>query len=296
MLRSFPLRSPQSVLPLLIAKQYRMLHLKLSHAIFKEGSGHSDRPPLFVLHGLFGSKQNWQSLAKAMARNGNMTIITADARNHGDSPHNDVMTYHSMADDLFRLITDLGYKQADVLGHSMGGKTAMVMGLGQRGLVRKLIIEDVAPCRSPVDFDFRRYLAAMKATRVDDGLSLAEARASIDKQLQHAVSSLPVRAFLLQNFVQRSDGSFGWRLNLAGIGANLDGLFDFPGSSTSYGGETLFIGGSASSYLRDINGLHSQVRLLFPSAKFHEISGAGHWVHSERPHEFQQAVLNFLST
>lgn len=264
--------------------------VKLAYATFQNTKQLAQGPPILFLHGLLGSKRNWQSIAKSISKTGRKTI-TVDARSHGESPHAADMTYASMASDVVELLHDLGIKQSILVGHSMGGRIAMTIALTQPDLVSQLVVADVSPVGSPADpkSTFQGFLAAMQGVFFDQSLeSLSEVRREVAAQLEDVFPDPGVRQFILTN-VEKRDDVYQWRVNLDAIGKQLDHLRSFPEFDTSYHGDTLFIGGSESRHLR----LEHEpcIKRLFPKAKIQFIAEAGHWVHSDKPHDFLR-ILN----
>lgn len=240
--------------------------------------------PLLVLHGLFGQGGNWTSIARRLAAR--RRVLLADLRNHGDSPHDPRMDYPAMAEDLAALIGGEGGRM-DVLGHSMGGKAAMLLALTEPARVGRLVVVDIAPVSYPPSF--RPYAEAMAAIPLAPGLRRAEA----DAALAEAVPEGGVRAFLLQN-LKLGEGAPRWRCNLPVITAALETISGFPAleDGTQWPGEALFVAGEKSPYL-DARG-RAATLARFPAAAFAVIPGAGHWVHAEAPEAFLRAVLPFL--
>lgn len=240
--------------------------------------------PLLVLHGLFGQRGNWSSIARRLAAS--RRVLLADLRNHGDSPHDARMDYQAMAEDIAALIAAEGGAM-DVLGHSMGGKAAMLLALAEPARLRRLVVVDIAPVTYPSAF--RPYAEAMAAIPLRPGLRRAEA----DAALREAVPDAGVRAFLLQN-LRFGDGAPAWRCNLAVITAALDAISGFPAlpEAARWEGEALFVAGENSAYL-DARG-RAATLARFPAAAFAVVPGAGHWVHAEAPEAFLAAVMPFL--
>ena len=238
--------------------------------------------PLLIAHGLFGTGRNWGVLAKRISTN--RQVVTVDMRNHGDSFRAISNTYADMAADLADVIESLG-GQADVLGHSMGGKAAMVLALSRSNLVRKLIVADIAPVaygHSQSD-----KIAAMKA--VD--LSVVTRRRDADVQLAETIKDAALRAFLLQSLTLSVEGA-GWKLNLDALEAAMADIIGFPDVGAVHNGETLFLSGGDSDYVQATD--YARILTLFPNAKFEQIEGAGHWLHAQKPREFEAAVSGFL--
>lgn len=256
-------------------------------------------PPLLVLHGLFGSKANWHSLCKAMQLQTRppRKILAVDARNHGDSPHHSEHTYEAMVTDVRHLMRDerLGQRVC-LLGHSMGGRTAMAFALRHPQQVERLIVVDVSPVSMPPSMNpMAKYFVAMQQVRLPQGVPLSVARQQADTSLASVVPHRGVRSFLLTNLVQTPDGSFRWRINLRGLLSNFANIGAFPtfGGQAVYAGPTAFIVGGNSDYVNPDD--HSRIRKLFPQVEFYTIPEAGHWVHSEKPQDFLQIVLEILN-
>jgi pimeloyl-ACP methyl ester carboxylesterase len=243
-------------------------------------------PPLIILHGLFGSSRNWASHARHLSET--HRVFTLDLRNHGASPWAESMTYREMAEDVGAFLVGHGLEGATVLGHSMGGKTAMLLALERGDLIGRLIVVDIAPV--PYGHSHLPYIEAMRA--VD--LSAAARRGEVDWALRDAVPDAGLRGFLLHNLASE-EGRLRWRINLAGLGDNMDTLIGYPDDLTglSYGGPTLFLAGATSDYLLAEH--HPYIRALFPAAEIDAIPGAGHWVHAEQPQAFLARVQAFLA-
>ena len=256
-----------------------MTNIQLAAQVTGEGT------PLIILHGLFGSGRNWGSIARAL---GDIRQVHAlDLRNHGASAWSDGMSYELMAEDVANYIEKRGLAPCDILGHSMGGKTAMRLALTQPDLVEKLIVVDIAPV-GYIRESFPEYITAMR--RVD--LTTTTRRAEVDAELADAIPDASLRAFLLQNLVSEH-GRFQWRINLAGIAPNLPAIIDFPSHHDCFGGPTTFLAGERSDYIRPRD--EAVIRHLFPHAKLIEIGNSGHWPHAEQPERFLKLVRSALS-
>lgn len=239
--------------------------------------------PLLIAHGLFGTARNWGVLAKRLATE--RQVISVDMRNHGSSFRAASNTYGDMAGDLARVIEN-GGSSANVLGHSMGGKAAMMLALSRPDLVGKLVVADIAPVgysHSQLD-----KIEAMQA--VD--LSVVTRRRDADEQLVERVKDAQLRSFLLQSLTLGEDGA-SWKLNLDALGAAMDDVIGFPDTNATFEGEVLFLHGGKSNYVQPAH--HDHILSLFPNARFEMIEGAGHWLHAEKPREFEAAVRGFLA-
>jgi pimeloyl-ACP methyl ester carboxylesterase len=250
------------------------------------GAAGGGEPPLVLLHGLFGQAQNFGAVQKVLAAS--RRVVALDLRNHGASPHDPEMDYAAMAADVVETLEALGALPAVVLGHSMGGKVAMMLALTRPELVARLIVADIAPVPYPPFF--RAYAEALQAIPLHPGLNRREA----DAALARAIDNPGIRAFLLQNLRLDSDPP-AWRNGLAEIAAALpaiEAVPDFP-PGARYDGPVLVLSGERSDYVREE---HRPVfRALFPAARFTRIKGAGHWLHAEKPEGFMAAVSAFLA-
>ncbi|MAM60674.1 alpha/beta fold hydrolase [Maritimibacter sp. UBA3975] len=238
------------------------------------------RPPVLIVHGLFGSGRNWGVIAKRLADS--RRVVTVDMRNHGDSPRADSQSYPEMARDLAEVIGEIG-GTADVIGHSMGGKAAMVLALTRPDCVNRLIVADIAPVAYG-----HSQMALVEAMQALD-LSGIETRSDADAALAEAVAEKGVRSFLLQSLDVR-EGQ--WKLNLDVLGRDMDVVTGFPDVTGSFEGPTLFLAGAESDYVRPEH--REIIKTLFPEARQAKIPGAGHWLHAEKPREFEAAARAFL--
>ncbi|MEM1375714.1 MAG: alpha/beta fold hydrolase [Pseudomonadota bacterium] len=234
--------------------------------------------PLVIAHGLFGSARNWGVIAKRMAAH--RRVICVDMRNHAGSFWSDDMSYEAMAGDLAQVLEPLD--GADLLGHSMGGKAAMVAALKGAPL-RRLIVADIAPV-----IYTHTQMPLIDAMEALDLASIAT-RADADAALSARVEDATVRAFLLQSLDVRAGR---WLLNLPALRANMDAIIGFPDVSTAAEVPAFFLSGAASDYVQP--DARATIKALFPAARFARIPGAGHWLHAEKPREFEAAVTAFL--
>jgi esterase len=239
--------------------------------------------PLLILHGLFGSLDNWGSQAKALAQQ--FQVISVDLRNHGRSPHSDEMSYAAMAQDLIELLDSLNSARARILGHSMGGKVAMQLALNVPERIERLIVVDIAPVQYPHHHDdvFKGLFAVE--------LNTLKSRADAEKQLAPLVEDPMVRAFLLRNLYRTDAGGFAWRINLEGLHRSYAGIAAAP-QGTPFEGPTLFIKGGNSDYIRPHH--RDALLALFPNAGYKVIDGAGHWPQAEKPALTTRLIENFL--
>jgi len=231
--------------------------------------------PLLIAHGLFGSARNWGVLAKRFSQV--RPVVVVDMRNHAASPWYDTHSYFDLAGDLAQVMD----QPMDVLGHSMGGKAAMVLALQHADIVSKLIVADIAP----VTYSHSQMgpIKAMRGVNLEAVSNRSEAKAQLTN-LEPGVDD-----FLLQSLDLKDKR---WRLNLDVLEAEMDKIIGFPDVSGSFGGDTLFLSGANSDYVQ--REARPQIKALFPAAKFAKIPGAGHWLHAEKPREFEAAVTAFL--
>ncbi len=236
-------------------------------------------PPLLIAHGLFGSARNWGAIARRMADT--RLVLAVDMRNHGESGWYRGHSYGEMAGDLAEVIAPHG--QADVLGHSMGGKAAMHLALTQGGLINRLVVVDIAPVA--YGHSLNHLIAAMRALDIA-GL---DSRAEADRRLAPAIEDPALRAFLLQSLDLKEAR---WRLNLDILEQAMQATTGWPGTQGRFDGPTLFLTGALSDYVRPEH--WPEIRAGFPNASHAGIAGAGHWLHAGKPREFEAALRAFL--
>ena len=249
-----------------------------------EAYGHGRGEPLIILHGLFGSADNWHAVCSKLAPS--LKVFSLDQRNHGRSPHSPDMDYALMAQDVLHFIQSQGISEAFVMGHSMGGKTAMQLALLHPSVVRKLIVVDMSPrSYSP---GHREILARLLAL----DLSHFQTRQQMEAALAPAVSDLSTRRFLLKNAVREDSGGFRWRIGLEEILQNLPQLTAALSSDRPFEKLALFIRGEKSDYLLEDD--WPLIQRLFPQASLQTIPGAGHLLHVEETELFLKTVQEFL--
>ncbi|KAK4127711.1 alpha/beta-hydrolase [Parathielavia appendiculata] len=259
--------------------------------------------PIIFMHGLFGSKKNNRTISKVLARDLGRHIYAVDLRNHGDSPHDQRHDYLAMAADVADFIRQHGLKEPTLIGHSMGAKTAMVLALQEPNLVANMVAVDNAPVDARLSSEFPRYIQGMK--KIDEAGVTRQAEA--DRILEEYEKNFTIRQFLLGN-LHRPDGSATqkFRVPLHILGKALDHLGDFPlkhpsavlgdfhfknPSEVRFAKPSLFIRGTQSTYVPDE--VIPLIGHFFPMFELVDID-AGHWVISEKPEEFRQAVVRFL--
>jgi pimeloyl-ACP methyl ester carboxylesterase len=240
--------------------------------------------PIVLLHGLFGAARNFGAVQRRLATSAR--VIALDLRNHGRSPHASGMDYPTMAADVLETLHALQALPCVLIGHSMGGKTAMRVALDAPDAVERLLISDIAPVTYRAGF--RGYAEAMAAL----DLSGEPTRAGLDAALAPTVADPAVRAFLLQNV--RLGPPASWRIGLREIAAGLPDIeaWPTPPAEARYAGPTLFVAGGASDYIRPEH--RAPIRARFPAAHFVTLRKAGHWVHADDPEGFLQLTETFL--
>ena len=248
---------------------------------FIDHPGPEDYPPLIIAHGLFGSGRNWGVIAKRLSDT--RRVIAVDHRNHGSSPWFQSHSYHDLAQDLKDVIAHIG-APCDVMGHSMGGKAAMVLAIKDPDLVARLCIADIAPVA--YGHDQTQFIKAMQS--VD--FSNVKSRAEVREQLGLSIDDAGLRDF----FVQSVDIEHRrWRLNLDILEKEMPKILGFPDTKGHFEKKTLFLSGGNSSYV--LPEMREKIKTLFPSAVFARIPNAGHWIHAERPRAFEEALRVFFN-
>lgn len=240
----------------------------------------TDKPPLLIAHGLFGSARNWGVIAKRLADS--RQVIAVDMRNHGASPWSNSHSYEDMADDLAEVISDIGGPM-DVIGHSMGGKASMMLALRHAAMVRRLVVADIAP----VEYTHTQlaYIQAMRSVDLSQITRRSEAESRLaDQGVDKA----------LQSFFTQSLDVAGkrWRLNLDALEAEMPKIMSFPDTTDTWDGAVLFLTGGMSDYVRPEH--RDLIRDRFPKARFAKIPDAGHWLHADKPRAFETTVRIFL--
>lgn len=239
--------------------------------------------PLLILHGLFGSADNWFTISKELKDNYKLYLI--DQRNHGDSPQSTDWNYDLMVDDLKELIDDEGLEKVYLMGHSMGGKTAMNFALKYPEKVEKLIVADIAPRYYAV-----HHLSILEGLNALD-LSEIQSRKDADDELSKYIPEIGIRQFLLKSLGRDAEG-FMWKINLPVITANINEVGKALPEGKSFSGPTLFMAGSNSSYIQQSD--LEDIDAFFPSNEIEFIADAGHWLHAEQPDAVVEEIRKFL--
>jgi esterase len=248
--------------------------------LFFRESGEGE--PLIILHGLFGSSDNWYSHAKTFAPY--FKVYLVDQRNHGQSPHSSNFNYKTLTTDLEDFLNEHSIKDPIILGHSMGGKTAMNFAVKNPDKLKSLIVVDIVPKSYPIHHD--HILEGLQA--ID--LTSNQSRSEVDKQLARHVEEVDVRQFLLKN-LSRTENGFEWKINLNGIEENIEVIGEGMQYVGTFNGPALFVKGAKSNYYKP--GDEDAIKKIFPQAEFKTLD-TGHWVQAEKPKEFAETVLKFL--
>lgn len=244
-------------------------------------------PPLIILHGLFGSSSNWRRIGRSLA--GQHRVLAADLRNHGRSPQAETMSYGEMVEDVFAMMDREGLRRAALLGHSLGGKVAMLAALQQPARIDRLIVVDIAPVQ--YRHDHVEIITALR--RID--LTRVLQRADADVQLRQWIADIRLRGFLLQNLTS-TGRRYRWRLGLSGIARALEELSGFPEITPScrFWAKSLFVRGEQSNYM--VPEHYPTIRARFPLAEIVTIPSASHWVHADQPERFLSVLEDFFTS
>jgi len=264
--------------------------MKLFYRKYGEG------PPLIILHGLYGSSDNWVSIAKKISAR--FTVFLPDQRNHGQSPHSVVHDYESMSNDLHEFAIDNKLGKFFLAGHSMGGKTAALFALKWPELLDGLIIADISPfeTKSGNSESYNQHLSILGILGETD-ISKAASRAEIESILTDRIRSERERALIMKNIRRNDDGSFSWKTNNSSLLKNIDNILDsITVKERTFeqvtGFPVIFLKGENSGYLPSDD--KSKILKLFPAAEFRIIKNAGHWLHTDNPEAMIEAFLDLL--
>ena len=248
----------------------------------EDGSG----PVVVILHGLLGSLDNWASFAKQLVKQG-FHVITVDQRNHGHSPHSNEMTYDLMADDLKELLDDKGIEQAVILGHSMGGKTAMIFSMKYPVYVNGLLILDIAPKKYPNHH--QPIFDAMLSLPVGGVSSRREAQ----DILQDKIKEYGTLQFIMKNLFWNDDNHLSWRPNVKVLSDEYDNVGGAHSESDVFNKPVLFVRGEKSEYILDSD--FAMIRKLFPLSEIKTAPNAGHWVHADNPVWLLDSLVYYMN-
>jgi len=253
--------------------------IELNYKEFGQGE------PIIILHGLFGTLDNWKTIATKLSES--FLVYILDQRNHGKSPHTLEFSYQLMAQDLYEFMDHNWIQQATIIGHSMGGKVAMQFALEYPEMVNKLIVVDIAPQENEPGHE--QIFNAMLTLDLDN----LESRKQADKFLSNKIPSFAVRQFLLKNIARTKEGGYQWKMNLPVIYENYHEVLAEITGEDPLEEPTLFLNGGQSDYV-DATKIPG-IKALFTDVQFATIEKAGHWVHAEAPDEFLSIVKQFLT-
>ncbi len=258
--------------------------MKLFYRKYGEG------PYLMILHGLYGSSDNWITIAKKLSDV--FTVILPDQRNHGLSPHSEIHSYNAMADDLMDLVERLKIQKFLLAGHSMGGKTAMTFALKWPERLNGLLVADISPFSAGRNAprSLQQHLEILNAV-ISADLKRASSRKQVETILSETIKSAGLRALMMKNLQREADGSFSWKINARIILDNLHGIMgeiDLRENNSAAGFPVVFLKGEHSDFISFSE--YEEIRRIFPSAGFFEVKGSGHWLHTDNP----DAVIEHL--
>lgn len=252
--------------------------MKLFSKIIGEGQ------PLVIMHGVFGMSDNWQTLGRRWSESYQVHML--DMRNHGRSPHSEDFSYDLMADDLVEYLDDHDISEAYILGHSMGGKVAMLFATLNEDRTSKLVVADIAP--RPYPPHHQEIIEALSSLPLDSIQSRSEAEELF------SISNYGIRQFLLKNLYWKSSDRLDWRFNLPVIAREINKVGEALPPQAIYQGPSLFIRGGNSDYIRDED--LEEIELHFPDCRLLTVENAGHWLHAEQPDDFYSKVTAFLES
>jgi len=252
--------------------------MKLYSKIMGEGD------PVIIMHGLFGASDNWLSIGKQLAASHKCYL--PDLRNHGRSPHSADLTYDDMSEDLYEFLTDFSLRKVSLIGHSMGGMTAMQFAFEYPHRLNKLVIIDIAPKSYPAMHE--EILAGLKAIP----LGKLSSRKDADVILAGYVPSRRIRQFLLKSLQRTNKGAYTWRINLEAIAGHAADIGKGITGKAIYDQPALFIRGDKSNFILDED--IPLIKSKFPNSKIETIPGGTHWLHAEKPDELVRILQSFL--
>lgn len=245
--------------------------------------------PLIILHGLYGSGDNWQTIGKKLAENNEVFLI--DQRNHGNSPHTKLHNYSLMADDLFQFFEAQKIEKANIIGHSMGGKTAMLFTQLFPQKINKLIVVDISPKTYINTNESKEHFYILDCLQ-NINFKICKSYNDIDKQLSNTLKDERLRSFLLKSVKREGRRCFSWKINIPVLINELPSIFAGINETPVIHNETLFIKGSLSKHIEESDTVI--IKKTFANVSIKTIEKAGHWVHAEQPAEFLFVVNDFL--
>lgn len=242
--------------------------------------------PVIILHGIFGTADNWQTFGKKLSENHRVYMV--DQRNHGFSPHSDKFNYHYLAEDLKAFIDHHHLDHPVILGHSLGGKAAMHFALKYPENFDKLIVVDIAPKGYPV-----HHGNIIKGFEAVD-IAHIKSRREADEQMAAVIGEPGIRQFLLKNLTRNEEGEYVWKLNLPVIKANLENVVEGIVSKSVCPNPALFVKGEKSDFIQYDD--EPDIKVYFPNAQLITIPEAGHWIHADKPERLMEEVKGFMGS
>ncbi len=255
--------------------------------LFYREYGNPGHQPLIILHGLFGMSDNWVSIGRRIADE-NFHVFVPDQRNHGRSGHSNIHNYEAMVDDLYEFLEEKEFEKITLLGHSMGGKTAMQFTVDYPERVTKMIVADIGPGASLHGDNHKTIISAL----MELDLSRFNDRQEAVDEMKSIIVNDRLRQFLQKNLYWKDRANLGWRINLEAIRENLPEIFRAVDSAGPINLPVLFLRGGASDYVQDAH--IPEIKKMFPQAVVRTLEGASHWLHAEQPDPFVREVLYFL--
>lgn len=257
---------------------------------------YGEGPPLIILHGLYGSSDNWAGIAKSLSDS--FTVYLPDQRNHGQSPHSDIHDYESMSNDLFELAVDLKLKKFFLAGHSMGGKTAISFAFKYPEMLNGLLIADISPFidENNNQIAYNQHKSILEAILSVDLANITR-RDDAEERLKEKISDEKIRGFVLKNLQRSSSNEFSWKLNASSLLSNLKNIMQGIDRNTFVnqpvtGFPVIFLKGADSDYILPAD--FGAIQKLFPAAEITTIEKAGHWIHADRPDDVIKSLKRLL--
>ncbi|XP_037957023.1 protein ABHD11-like [Teleopsis dalmanni] len=268
--------------------------VKMAYNVYEGPNTDKTLPPLIVMHGLFGSKQNWRGICRELQTKIKQRIYAVDARNHGESPHTNEHSSANMAEDVVKFIRQEGYAKASVMGHSMGGRAMMYLALQHPDLVERGVIIDISPLSVPHSvFEMEALMLAMKNISVSKDLTMAQGRKIVEKEL--IAIDPEIVHFIMLNLKKRESGEFYWAPNIDALLNNLRKFSEFlehVDNLKPFTNPMVFACGNNSSFMDPDS--WPDIQKIFPNSKLHWLD-TGHMIHIEQPVKFVNIVAEFLN-
>ena len=240
--------------------------------------------PVIILHGLFGSLDNWMTMARKLGDSYNVFLV--DQRNHGKSPHSDEMDYTAMAQDLAEFIDDHNIKNPKLIGHSMGGKTIIQYAMMQPEIIDRMIVIDIGFKSYPMHH--QKILAGLN--NLD--LPTLESRSQAEERIAEFIDEKAVQFFLLKGLYRKPEGGYGLKFNLPSLEENMNNILAEINGEPSHV-DTLFVRGALSGYIVEDD--YEQIALRFLNSKIETVENSGHWIHAEQPEQLKSLILDYFS-